>query len=155
MHCTPDLSKYLYDDYVELSIRQSTYLHFIKICFWSFFFFCLELIPLWVFYFILFDSVNFCVLDKTAISPHLDRMISCTRWALLISPAQVPSCLSNFCDFLSCLLCWACAKSWRVSKERITINLLDADWLEAGLSGTSKESMLLSSFQGETGRWAF
>lgn len=60
MHCSSDLHEYLNDHYLELLIRKVTYLHLIKVCFWSFIsFFCLEHILyiciLYLYFFIFLD----------------------------------------------------------------------------------------------------
>ena len=66
MHYSPDHGEHLYDHYLEL-----IYLHFIKVCFWSFILFLLFATYSSVSSFSLTLCVVFCALDKIATSPSL------------------------------------------------------------------------------------
>lgn len=76
---------------------------FIKISFWTFIlFFYLEHNPC---SFIFLNYLCLFLWITTATSASLDRLVSCRRWTMPISPAQVPGFFSTFCDCPSHHLC--------------------------------------------------
>lgn len=173
-HRTLDFSEHLCDSYFELSVRQIIYLRSTWISFWKFI-----LISLF-FYFSVFSFpfVLVSTLDKTAISPILDRLASCRRWSLPISPAKdsqtfvlVQTAICVLSGPWEIRVCHVAPVPWRHRKwaraSRAPGGLpnacplgsqVQANWepnLQAAAGKVGTFGIQSGSFQGGTGSWVF